>query len=121
MKLIVLDTNFIIEILKNKISLNDELSRICNFPFKILILDKTKKELNKIIEKQAGKHKELAKLALMYIKRFETLEREGNNVDEILTKLSGDYIIATQDRQLKSKLKKPFIVLKQKRILELVE
>jgi len=55
MKSIILDTNFVIEILKNKIDLKGELSKICNFPFKILVLDRIKDELDNIIEKQGGK------------------------------------------------------------------
>ena len=121
MKSIILDTNFIIDVLKNKIDLKGELSRICNFPFKIFVLDRIKYELENIIEKQAGKNKELAKLALGYIKNFEVVETKEDNVDSALTALSKDHIIATQDKQLKSRLKKPFIILKQKKILELIE
>ena len=121
MKSIILDTNFVIEILKNKIDLKGELSKICNFPFKILVLDRIKDELDNIIEKQGGKNKELAKLALSYIKNLDIIETKEDNVDKILIELSKDSIIATQDKQLKSRLRKPFIVLKQKKILELVE
>lgn len=121
MKPIILDTNFIIEVLKNKIDLKGELSRICNFPFKILVLDKIKDELENIIKKQGGKNKELAKLALSYIKNLEIVETKDGNVDGILIELSKDNIIATQDKQLKSRLEKPFIVLKQKKILALIE
>ena len=121
MKSIILDTNFIIEVLKNKIDLKGELSKICNFPFKIFVLDRIKNELDNIIEKQGGKNKELAKLALSYIKNLDILETKRDNVDEILIELSKESIIATQDKQLKSRLKKPFIILKQKKILELIE
>jgi|SRR3989344_1745121 len=121
MKSIILDTNFIIEVLKNKIDLNGELSRICNFPFKILVLDRIKDELDNIMEKQGGKNKELAKLALSYIKNLGVVETKRDNVDKILIELSKESIIATQDKQLKSRLRKPFIILKQKKILELIE
>ena len=121
MKSIILDTNFVIEILKNKIDLKGELSKICNFPFKILVLDRIKDELDNIIKKQGGKNKELAKLALSYIKNLGVVETKRDNVDKILIELSKESIIATQDKQLKSRLKKPFIILKQKKILELIE
>ena len=121
MKSIILDTNFIIEVLKNKIDLKGELSKICNFPFKIFVLDRIKNELDNIIEKQGGKNKELAKLALSYIKNLDIIETKRDNVDEILIEMSKESIIATQDKQLKSRLKKPFIILKQKKILELIE
>lgn len=118
---IILDTNFIIEILKNKIDLESELLRICNFPFKIFVLDKTKEELENIIKKQKGKDKEFAKLALKYIKNFEILKTKKGKVDNLLIELSKDNIIATQDKELKLRLKKPFIILRQKNILELIE
>ena len=121
MKNIILDTNFIIELLKNKIDLKDELLRICNFPFKISVLEKTKKELENIIKKQAGKSKDLAKLALIYIKNFDSIKAEENNVDNALITLSKENIIATQDKELKEKLNKPFIVIRQKKKLELIE
>ena len=121
MKSIILDTNFIIEVLKNKIDLKGELSKICNFPFKIFVLDRIKNELDNIIEKQGGKNKELAKLTLSYIKNLDIIETKRDNVDEILIEMSKESIIATQDKQLKSRLKKPFIILKQKKILELIE
>ena len=83
MKSIILDTNFIIEVLKNKIDLKGELSKICNFTFKIFVLDRIKNELDNIIEKQGGKNKELAKLALSYIKNLDIIETKRDNVDEI--------------------------------------
>ena len=61
MRKIILDTDFLIDIISWKIDLISELTRIVNYPFKIRILDKTLGELQ-------GKN--IQKLTLEYLKNI---------------------------------------------------
>lgn len=119
MKRIILDTNFLLAINQFKIDVFSELERICDFPYSVCILDKTIDELNKIIIEQKGKDKEAAKLALEIIKgKVEVLETKKGYVDDILVGLAGkDTLIATQDQELKRRVKTGVIVIKQKKYL----
>ena len=110
---IVLDTNIILDVLKFKVDLFEELKRICNFKYNIKILDKTLKELE---------NKPNGKLALKFIKQkniklINTTKRLY--VDDLLLQLDKSYIIATNDKDLKRKLKNhPIITLRQKKYLK---
>ncbi len=113
MFIIVLDTNIILDSIKFRVDLFNELQRICNFPYKIAILDKTLKELE---------NKPNSKLALQLIKKknIEIIKTENGYVDAILIKLDKKYIIATNDKALKMQIKKadkPIITLRQKKYL----
>lgn len=112
---IIFDTNFLIYTLKYKIDVLKELRRICDFNFELCILDKTLGELKKI-------NKMEARIALSFIHIFKIINTEKfniNNVDDILVEIAfKDSIIATQDKDLKRRLKKknvPVIIIRQKK------
>ena len=112
---IILDTNFLIETIKYKIDSLMELRRICDFNFELCILDKTLDELEKI-------NKVESRIALSFIhilKIINTKESKNKDVDDILVELSSkDTIIATQDKELKRRLRKkhiPLIIIRQKK------
>ena len=112
-KQIILDTNFLIYCAKYKIDFFSEIDRICYFQYKLTILDKTIKELEKV------KPKEL-KLIKIFISKIEIIESSGNKVDDALAEYSKKgFIIATQDKELKDKLKSEVIVIRKKKYLEL--
>lgn len=112
MHTIVLDTNIILDSLKFKVDLFEEIRRICDFNYEVKILDKTLKELE---------NKPNGKLALAFIKQKNIKLINSKNagyVDELLLDLPQDYIIATNDKDLKRKLLKknhPIITLRQKK------
>ena len=113
MFIIVLDTNIILDAVRCKVDLFTELQRICNFKYDIAILDKTLKELE---------NKPNSKLALQLIqkKNIKILKTDKGYVDDLLFNLDKNYIIATNDKELKNKLKKenkPLITLRQKKYL----
>ena len=112
MRKIVLDTNFLIYCAKFKIDFFSELERICNFPYKIAVLDKTLEELEKV------KPKEL-KLIKKYLEKINIIKSKENYVDKELINLKDDCIIATQDLKLKKQLKGPVIIIRQRKYLEL--
>lgn len=115
MKKIVLDTNFLINCVKYHIDPFSELERICNFQYKIYVLEQTIRELDKVKPKELGVIKQ-------FISKMEVMKEEGTFVDDILVKLSSEgMIVGTQDQFLKKRLKKPLIVIRQKKYLTLVE
>ena len=127
MKKILLDTNFLLAVYQFKVDIFTELDRICNFNYKLFILDKTIEELKNIIERQKGKHKDAARVALQLLKlRKVSVIKTGSKKhtdDVILDYAEKDYLVATQDKDLKRRLihhNVKVIVLRQKKILAIV-
>ena len=115
MKQVILDTDFLLQSLRLKIDLDGELGRILESSFQICILDKTLEELE-------GKKDE--QLAKSYVERLEVIAtKKDKAVDELLLEQKGNFLVATQDKELKEKLKKrniPLITIRNKSHLELV-
>jgi uncharacterized protein len=112
---IYIDTNFMLIPSNFKVDIFQEIDRLCDFKYKIVILDKTIDELNKIIETQKGKHKTAASLALQLIQKKKidkslTIQKTSSkeDVDNILISIAKKQkiIVATQDKDLKRHLKK---------------
>jgi len=126
MKKVILDTNFLMAVSQFGIDIFSEIERICDFRYKLYIIDKTVDELNKVIETNKGKHGRAAKLALSLLKSkgIEGIKtKEKGIVDKlILGIVDRDFIVATQDKDLKSRLKKKnirLITIRQKKYLRL--
>jgi len=110
---VVLDTNFLLYIARFKIDIKAELTNLLDEPFKLAILDKTMQELN---------GKKDSKLAIALAKNFEIIKTDHGNVDDLLTKMK-NVIIATQDKDLKSRLKQKglkILIIRQQNYLELI-
>mgnify|MGYP001574337242 CR=1 FL=1 len=101
MKTIILDTDFIINVVKNHIELEAQIKSL--FPYKVEIsyLDRTNDEL---------KNKPFEDLARDILKNFKMITTtRDKTVDELILDISKnkkELIVATQDRKLKEKLKK---------------
>ena len=125
MKKILLDTNFLLIPYQFKVDIFSEIDRICQFQYKIYILDKTLKELDNIIKVQKRKHREAAKIALqlLKIKGIEVIRTDSpKRTDDIIASygIEKGFLIATQDKDLKRKLVNRnviVIVLRQKKFL----
>src|SRR3989344_7943284 len=107
MFIIVIDTNMILDSIKFKVDLFTELKRICNFQYKTAILDKTLNELE---------NKPNSKIALQLINKnnINIIKTKEGYVDDLLLNLDDNHIIATNDKELKNRLKKlnkPLITL----------
>ena len=113
---IILDTNFLIDCLRFNIDIKTELAGNELFVSKSILF-----EIEKIIERKT-KESSLAKSVLKFIKEnnFKVLESE-DEVDESLISYSRQgYVIATHDRELKTRLKKAgakIMYIRQKRYL----
>ena len=118
MKTVILDASFILHALQYKIDIITELHKLLDTNFTPIIIDKTTQEL---------KGKKLGNLAVTYLASHHvaaiptTQERNVDNL--ILSNLTQETLVATQDKKLKEKLKKRktgIITIRQKRYLALV-
>ena len=126
-KKIILDTNFLLIPGQLHVDIFEELSRICHFPYQLLVLDKTIHELEKIKTTNKGKHKVAATVALELVHKhqIEVIDTQeypeemyADTILKELTEKDKDYIIATQDIALRKNFKK-YIILRQKKYLQL--
>lgn len=90
---------------------------------KICVLDKTVTELDVLFEREKGQIKKAAKLAksMIVAKKIKVITTKSKKyVDDLLVDLKDEYIIATQDKELKKQLKR-VIILRSKTHLEMIE
>lgn len=109
MKNILLDTNFLLIPAQFNVHIFSEIDRIILEKHELFVLDKTIDELNNIIkaDHQKLKNKRAAKLALELLQAKDVniiKTKEDKYVDDIIVELEG-YIVATQDIELKKRLK----------------
>ncbi len=128
MKKILLDTNFLLIPWQFKVDIFTQIDDIAHFKYGLFILDKALDELKKIVEEQKGKDKDAAKVALklIAIKNIGIIKtEEGGETDEIILKTASkdDFIVATQDKDLKRRLINQgvsVIILRQKKTLAII-
>jgi len=122
MKQVILDTSFILTAIKNKIDLLEGISFLgltSIVPIQVI------NELKNIIEsKKKLKFKDDAKLALKILskKKIKKIDVKNDYVDNGLidyTKQNKSVIIATMDKELKSKIPNRKLVIRAKKRLEI--
>ena len=120
---IVLDTNFILTCVKQKIDFIDGLEG-----YELLLPDQVEEELEKLSsdKKKTVKERQLALVSISIVKafdiKFKKIKLEGKFVDKGLKKLRGkDFIIASLDREIKKALKgkNKFVIIKKRKKLEI--
>lgn len=123
MKNAVLDTNFILSCVKQKIDFFEEI----DFKgMKILIPEEVINEIKKIaISGKKLHYRRNAELALKVLEKnnFETIQFGNSNVDKSLieySKANKNVVIATLDSELKGKIKKPQLVIRKGKRLEVI-
>lgn len=121
-KRIVLDTNFLMIPSEFGVDIFDGIDKACTFNYKLYVAENSIKELEKILVKGKGQEKRAAKLALELIKAkaLNIIPMESPKyTDSLLVELGEKgYIIATQDKELKTRLKEigaQRMVLRQKK------
>ena len=117
MKKVIIDTNALMAIGEFKVDVFSELENCCDFKYRLFVLGGTIDELKKITDEQRGKYKRAAKLALSLLKVKNVGVLNGNgNVDDLLVEhsIKGDLVL-TQDIGLKRRLKKPYLTIRQKK------
>lgn len=131
-KRIIIDTNAWMAVTEFKLDLFPELEKACDFPYKITTLRGTIDELRKIASEQRAKFRQAALLAigLIEFKKIEIISEaemgksvagNGKSVDDLLVEHSkkGDLVL-TQDIILKKRLKKPYLTIRQKKMIMII-
>ena len=97
---ILLDTNFLVAPFELSISIFDELDRM--YPVnEAYTLDDAVQEAKSI---EGGKYGELVE-KLIEVQNIKVLETEGEgSVDDLLVEISDEFIVATNDKELKDRL-----------------
>ena len=122
MKKIIIDTNALMAVSEFKIDIFSEIKEACNFKYKLFVLEGTLTELERIRIEQKGKHKRAAQLAIKLIeaKNVSILPGEENVDDWLVIYSKKGHLILTQDVQLKKRLSKPYLTIRQKKKIILV-
>jgi rRNA-processing protein FCF1 len=122
MKQILLDTNFIISCIKNKIDFFEEIELR---GFEIIIPDKIIYEIKNILKsKQKAHNKDLAKLALKLLekKSYKKINFGSGYADKSIIKFAKKnpkLIIATLDKEIQEKIKNKKLIIRGKKKLEI--
>jgi hypothetical protein len=124
MKTVILDTNFLVDCLQWRVDFFTELRRVCDFQYKIAVVDKAVDELETIIREGRQVEKTAARLAKQLIakKRIEIIptSKKGYTDTLILNAAGKGAVVATQDQDFKRRLRAkgiPVIVIRQKKYL----
>ena len=128
MKQALLDTNFILTCVKQKIDFFEDLK----FKgLKILIPTQVINEIKKISQEQKKKQKlhskDIANLSLKILKKkknqFEEIDIKTGHVDKKIKKYvenNSEILVATLDKELKRKIKNHKIVIRGRKKLEII-
>ena len=123
MRQVILDTNFILTCVKQKIDFFQELKLM---GIKIIIPAQVIDELRKILNsKKKLRFRDNAKVSLNLFKKnkFKKIDLSEKYVDKALINFAKKHpriIIATLDRELKKKIKNPKLIIRGKKNLEII-
>jgi rRNA-processing protein FCF1 len=125
MKKVILDTNFILTSVKQKIDFFEEIKFM---GMKILIPEQVINELKIIVNSKKKLHfREDAKLSLKLLEKESfkkiDLSKYGKNTDKGIKNFAEknkDIIVATLDKELKNKIKNSKLVIREKKKLEII-
>jgi len=123
MKTIIIDTNALMAMDEFGLDIFSAIREACNFPYTLAVLSKTMEELQSIMNSQRLKYKKAAKLALEMIKKkkLTVIESKGDVDDDLVEYSQKGYLILTQDHELKKRLKKPYLTIRQKSKIIILE
>ena len=109
---ILLDTNFLIVPFQFRLNLQAEFDKLLDRKYELILLKEIYDELNHILKKSNGKKRQEIQAAIKYFESFpkqDLSKREPNeNIDDFLVRvaLENKYIVATNDKGLKRKLRR---------------
>ncbi len=123
MKTIIIDTNALMAVSEFGIDLFAEIEKACLFQYQLTVLTGTIQELEKIKKEQRGKYRVAAKLALTLVEKFKLQQITSAGVvdDELVKHSARGEVILTQDQELKKRLRKPYLTIRQKKWIVMVE
>lgn len=123
MKKVILDTNFVLTCIRNKIDFSEEIKLR---GMQILIPQQVIKEIRGIADSRKKlRFREEANIALKILEKipFKKIDLKEKNVDKGIIKFAEKnkkVIIATLDRELKRKIKNSKLVIREKKKLEVI-
>ncbi len=117
MRDILLDTNFLVAPFQFSFDILDEIERL--YPgCRLYTLDEAIHEANSI---EGGKYIELVE-KLLETQDIDVIETEGEgNVDDLMLELSREFLVATNDKELKRRIKdegRPVLIIRSESHLE---
>lgn len=124
---VILDANFLFIPLQFNVDIFDELSKLLNRRYELVILSSTQKELKGLTESSSQKIQKQALLALSLAKKcsFVNIEKSQNeSYDDVIVRIASEWKVpvGTNDRDLRKRLRKngtPVIFLRQKSHFEM--
>ena len=119
MKQIIIDTNAWMAIVEFKLDIFAALERDCDFLYQIAVLQGTIDELRKIVSEQRAKFRQAALLVLgiIEVKKVRIIPGKGK-VDDLLAQHSAaGALVLTQDILLKKRLTRPYLTIRQKKMI----
>jgi hypothetical protein len=126
MKTVILDTNFLVDCLIWKVDFISEIGRILPFQYRLAVVDKTLDELDMLAKEGKMIAKLGARLAKQVIAKkaisIIRTDKKGYTDTIILKNADQETIVATQDQELKRRLRAKglsVIIIRQKKYLEL--
>jgi rRNA-processing protein FCF1 len=107
---VILDTNILLVPAQFSVDIFSEIDRLVAESHELCVLDKTLDELNQVAKTaDTGKDKRAAMLGIAFVagKKMKVLATKEGHPDDIIVELSerGKQIVATQDMNLKRRLK----------------
>ena len=120
-KIIIIDTSSLLSAVEWKIDLFSQLEKVCDFSYQTAVLQASLDELERIKSTADGRLvfgilKDKLKNKLILI-----LPHSGYVDDLLVEKSREGAVILTQDMQLKKRLIKPYLTIRQKKMLMMVE
>ena len=122
---ILLDTNFLLYCIEQKIRFIEQIDEKMHSQYELIILDKVMNELKIISQRSNQKEKLAAKIALGLINSissFKIVNGKGKNADDSLLLFDfKDIIIASVDKELRKRFKNAcFLTIKHKKYLDFI-
>lgn len=115
--IIVLDTNFIVCCTKQKIDFINEIERICNFEYNLIVPEQVIEEFKKLSLSKNIKDREAALIALHLVEKYKDEGRvnikkvDAEDADSAILKFDNkNNIIATLDKALKQKIRNAKVI-----------
>jgi rRNA-processing protein FCF1 len=124
--LIILDTNFLIYCAKEKLDYKEEIDKIVNEGYDLVVPEQVIQELEKLkndkFKKVSGKDKDACSLALQLLdlNNVKVIEIKGKTVDSAIINLANEdkkNIVCTLDREMRHILGRVILVNKGKKLI----
>ena len=120
---VILDTNFLIYCAKEKLDYVEEIGKIINEGFELVVPDQVIGELERLrVKAKKGKDKDACDLALKLLtnNKIKVVKPVGKSVDDAIVNLAGEdskNIVCTLDREMRRDLGRVILVNRGKKLM----